>query len=63
MRISIRIALKRATKEDLVMYENRYPWISELSRRNKRRCVSEIKKFEDLGIAAPMGIISRRYRK
>lgn len=44
-------------KIDLEKYSQEYSWLSELSDEGKEEAVFQIKKFEEMGVAVPTGLI------
>lgn len=60
MKLTLTFKFNKAKKNDLERYENQYRWFSELSSNGKKEAAFQIKKFEDMGVAIPTGLIYNR---
>ena len=58
--MKLTIKFNKARKNDLERYEKEYKWFSELSNKGKKEAAFQIKKFEDMGVAIPTGLIYNR---
>lgn len=55
--MKLTLKFSKTNNKEIKACEKEYAWFSELSKKGKRRAAFEIKKFKELGVAVPVGLI------